>query len=388
LRKHWRLCNWRELRREAAWADHVILPRMRSAVSAEGMTQVHAVSDQTQPTIVISGSLAFDQIMTYPGSFQDHIIPGKVHLLSVSFLFDSLRRHRGGVAGNIAYNFALLGERPALVGAGGSDFGEYRAACENLGIDTSHVVEVENELTGSSFMTTDLAGNQIAGFYPGASSRAEHISVSDLANDAVFGIVGPTTLAAMRRHAREFGESPCHMVYDASQQVVSLPEEDLREGIGYAWGVIGSDYELAVIEQKTGFTIENLANLLPFLGVTFGSHGSQLYFEDRHVVVPAVGAETVGDPTGGGDAYRAGVFKGIALGLPLEICGRLGSLTATYAVERHAPQEHSYTAEEFVARFERAFPEYVGALEVDWFNRPFDRDCAIERLERVAVRGD
>ena len=126
---------------------------------------MHAVSDQTRPTIVISGSLAFDQIMTYPGSFQVHIIPGKVYVLSVSFLFDSLRRHRGGVAGNVAYNFALLGERPALVGAGGSDFPEYRATCESLGIDTSHVADVSDELTGSSFMTTDLAGNQIAGFY-------------------------------------------------------------------------------------------------------------------------------------------------------------------------------------------------------------------------------
>jgi adenosine kinase len=344
--------------------------------------------EAARPTIVISGSLAFDQIMTYPGSFQDYIIPGKVYALSVSFLFDSLRRHRGGVAGNIAYNFALLGERPALVGAGGSDFGEYRAACEQLGIDTSHVIDVPEELTGSSFMTTDLAGNQIAGFYPGASLQAERVSVCDLAREAVFGIVGPTTREAMRRHTREFGESNCHLIYDASQQVVSLSEEELREGIKYAWGVIGSDYELAVIERRTGLCVDDLAQQLPFLGVTFGSRGSELYFEDRHVRIPAVEVETMGDPTGGGDAYRAGVFKGIALGLPLEICGRLGSLSATYAVERHAPQEHSYTASEFVARFNRSFPGYAGAIEVDWFEKPFDRERALERLVGIAARGD
>ena len=344
--------------------------------------------EAARPTIVISGSLAFDQIMTYPGSFQDYIIPGKVHTLSVSFLFDSLRRYRGGVAGNVAYNFALLGERPALVGAAGADFGEYRAACEQLGIDTSHVLDVSDDLTGSSFMTTDLAGNQIAGFYPGASLRAEGVSVCDLARDAVFGIVGATTREAMRRHAREFGESSCHLIYDASQQVVSLSEEELREGIHFAWGVIGSDYELAVIERRTGLSIDDLARALPFLGVTFGSRGSELYFEGRHVRVPAVPVETMGDPTGGGDAYRAGVFKGIALGLPLEISGRLGSLCATYAVERHAPQEHSYTAAEFVTRFTQSFPEYVGAIEVEWFEKPFDRERATERLAGVAARGD
>lgn len=346
------------------------------------------VAEPRQPTIVVSGSLAFDQIMTYPGSFQDHIIPGKVYVLSVSFLFDSLRKHRGGVAGNIAYNFALLGERPALVGAGGSDFAEYRAACEQLGIDTTHVLQLDDELTGSSFMTTDMAGNQIAGFYPGASAHAERISVSDLAANAVFGIVGPTTREAMRRHAREFGESACRLIYDASQQVVSLSEEELREGIDLAWGVIGSDYELAVIEQKTGLATADLAERLPFLGVTMGHRGSELYYDGKQVAVPAVEAEPLSDPTGGGDAYRAGVFKGMALGLPLEIAGRMGSLTATYAVERHGTQEHRYSAAEFVARFERAFPEYAGVLDVSWLESPVARERAEAHLCGAAVRGD
>jgi adenosine kinase len=340
------------------------------------------------PTIVISGSLAFDYIMTFPGSFQDHIIPDKAHVLSVSFLFDSLRRYRGGVAGNIAYNFALLGERPALVGAGGSDFGEYRAVFEALGIDTSRVVDVASELTGSAFMSADLAGNQIAGFYPGASYAAAEISVRDLGQRAVFGMVGATTREAMQRHAREFAESGCRMIYDASQQVVSLDADELREGIDQAWGVIGSDYEMAVIERKTGLAVSDLVARVPFVGVTFAEHGSELHFEGRHVKIPAVAAEPLIEPTGGGDAYRAGVFKGLALGLPLEIAGRMGSVAATYAVEQHGSQEHAYTPAEFVGRFESAFPEYTGALEVEWLRCCVDRDLAERRLSSQAVKGD
>lgn len=353
----------------------------------KGLRAMHPAGEPASPTIVISGSLAFDHIMTFPGSFQDHIIPGKVRVLSVSFLFDSLRRHRGGVAGNIAYNFALLGERPALVGAGGSDFPEYRAACAAMGIDTSHVVEVSNELTGSAFMTTDLVGNQIAGFYPGASVHAEQISVAELARDAVFGIVGPTTREAMGKHAREFGESTCRLIYDASQQVVSLSEEELREGIDQAWGVIGSDYELAVIGKKTGLSVGDLADRLPFVAMTLGSEGSEIYFNDEYVRVPAVMADPLHDPTGGGDAYRAGIFKGLVLGLPLEIAGRLGSLTATYAVEQHGTQEHWYTPDAFVARFDRAFPEYAGAVDAALLRQPVERGEAIRRLAGAAVRG-
>jgi adenosine kinase len=340
------------------------------------------------PTIVITGSLAYDHIMTFPGSFQDHIIPDKVTVLSVSFLFDSLRRDRGGVAGNVAYSLALLGERPAVVGAGGADFQEYRAACEHVGVDMRHVVDVPSELTGSSFMTTDLAGNQIAGFYPGASAHACELSVRDLGRDAVFGFVGPTTLDAMRRHAREFAEAGCRMVYDPSQQVVSLPEEDLLEGIENAWAVIGSDYEMAVISQKTGLSVDDLSDRVAFIGVTFGQFGSELRFEGRRVAVPAAPVDHIGDPTGGGDAYRAGLFKGLLLGLPLEVAGRIGSLAATYSVERHGPQEQTYTAEEFVDRFERTFPDHAGALNVEWLQVPVEREAALERLFGVAARGD
>lgn len=359
----------------------------RQDAAEEAVSAMHPQIEPARPTIVISGSLAFDHIMTYPGSFQDHIIPGKVYVLSVSFLFDSMRRHRGGVAGNIAYNFALLGEKPALVGAGGSDFGDYRAAFGAMGVDMSNVVDVPSELTGSAFMTTDLAGNQIAGFYPGASSYADQLSVLELGRDAVFGIVGPTSREAMRRHAREFAESGCKLIYDASQQVVSLSEEELREGIDSAWGVIGSDYEMAVVEQKTGLTVDDLMERVPFVGVTLGHFGSELRCDGRRVAVPAALAEPLSDPTGGGDAYRAGVFKGLLLGLPLEVAGRMGSLAATYAVERHGTQEHVYTAVDFVSRFDREFPDFAGAIEVDWLLEPVSRAAAAERIAIAGARG-
>lgn len=320
------------------------------------------------PSVVISGSLAYDHIMTFPGSFRDHILPDKVHVLSVSFLFDSMRRHRGGVAGNIAYSLALLGERPAVVGAGGADFGSYRARFDALGIDTGLILDVPDELTGSAFMTTDLDNNQIAGFFPGASARSGAVSVSSVAATARIGVVGATAPEAMRRHAAEFAAN-CSLLYDPSQQVVGLPAEDLLAGIDQAWGFIGSDYEYAVLEQKTGYSVADLAKRISLVAVTFGDRGSELRWGGEVVPIPAVPAAPLADPTGGGDAYRAGLIKGLLLGHPLEVSGRLAAVAATYAIERHGTQEHAYEAEEFVRRFDLAFPEFAGAVSVDSLDR-------------------
>lgn len=318
-------------------------------------------TDPVPPQVVVSGSLAYDYIMTFPGSFRDHILPDKVHVLSVSFLFDTLRRHRGGVAGNIAYNLALLGEPVSVVGAGGSDFGSYRVAFEGLGIDTRRVLDVPDELTGSAFMTTDLDNNQIAGFFPGASNRAAELSVSDLAETARVGLVGATAPGAMRRHAAEIAAA-CPLVYDPSQQVVGLAADDLRAGIDLAWAVIGSDYEFAIIEQKTGLTVSQLAAKVPLVVVTFGDRGSELRWGGEMVRIPAVPGSPLADPTGGGDAYRAGLLKGLLLGLPLAVAGRMAALAATYAIERHGTQEHLYDAAGFAERFDRSFPEYGGVI--------------------------
>jgi adenosine kinase len=318
-----------------------------------------------RPSVVVSASLAFDYIMTFPGSFREHILPDKVHVLSVSFLFDSLRRHRGGIAGNIAYSLALLGEPVAVVGAGGSDFGPYRDAFRALGIDTDLVLDVSEELTGSSFMTTDLENNQIAGFFPGASAHAGTISLTEIAAKSRVGVVGATAPDAMRRHAAELAAAGCPLLYDPSQQVVALPAEDLREGIDAAWAVSGSDYEFAMMEQKTGLALGDLADRVPLLVVTYGGEGSELWWRGERAKIPAVPAEPLVDPTGGGDAYRAGLLKGLLLGFDLPVSGRMGALAATYAIERRGTQEHAFTAEEFAARFDRVFPEMAGTISPD-----------------------
>ena len=326
----------------------------------------------TPPSVVVSASLAFDYIMTFPGSFKDHILPDKVHVLSVSFLFDSLRRLRGGIAGNIAYSLALLGERPAVVGAGGADFGEYREAFERLGIDMRLVLDIPEELTGSAFMTADLAGNQIAGFYPGAAVHAASISVRAVGREAKLGLVGATSVEVMRRHAAEFAEVGCRLVYDPSQQVVALPAEDLIAGIELAWAIVGSDYEFAMIEQKTGLTVDAIADRVPLVAVTYGAEGSEFRWRGEAIRIPAVPPAPLAEPTGGGDAYRAGLLKGILLGLEWPIAGRLAALAATYAIELHGTQEHRYTPEEFAARFDRAFPDMSGAVTEDMLARPAD----------------
>jgi len=331
-------------------------------------------------SIVVSASLAFDYIMTFPGSFKDHILPDKVHVLSVSFLFDSMRRHRGGVAGNIAYNLALMGEPPTVAGAGGSDFQSYRMAFERLDIDMSLVVDVADELTGSAFMTTDLDNNQIAGFFPGASSHAGAISVTEVAAGARAGVVGATTPEAMRRHVTEMAGAGCPVLYDPSQQVVALTAEDLAAGIEAAWAVAGSDYELAIMSQKTGIGVDELARRVPLLITTYGEQGSELRAGGEITRIPAVPAEPLIDPTGGGDAYRAGLLKGLLCGFDLTVSGRLASLAATYAVERRGTQEHGYSPEEFVARFDRAFPGESGVIEAGVLRHAAPKTAALGGL--------
>jgi adenosine kinase len=322
------------------------------------------------PSVVISASLAFDYIMTFPGSFRDHILPDKTHVLSVSFLVDALRRLRGGVAGNIAYNLALLGEQPAVVGAGGTDFVDYRATFEALGIDMRAVLDVPNELTASAFMMVDSENSQVAAFYPGASNHAAEISIRDLAAGAAYGLIGATAPGVMRRHATEIAATGCRLIYDGSKQLPGLPPEHVREAVDVAWAMVGNDYEYAMIGQKTGLSLEELADRVELFVITYGKDGSELRRNGRRVHVPAALTDTVRDPTGAGDAYLAGLVKGLLLGLELELIGRLASLTATYAIEHLGTQEHVFTPEAFVARFDAAYPDYTGAIAPDLLRSP------------------
>lgn len=319
------------------------------------------------PKVVISASIAFDHIMSFSGSFKDHILAEKAHVLSVSFLLDSFKKQRGGVGGNIAYSLALLGEPSSLVGTVGEDFGDYRHSLNAIGVDTAGVIEVDGVLTASAFMNADLHGNQIASFFPGAMSNAREISISPFAAGATWGIVSAGDPEAMMRHSREIAASGCKLIFDPSQQIVILTPEQLSEGIGLAHMVVGNDYEYGMIERKTGLTIDDIERQLEITIVTYGENGSEARAGGERISIPIAPATMIVDPTGGGDAYRSGLIKGLLMGLDLDVAGRIAAQAATYAIEYHGTQEHEYSAEAFVHRFDRSFPDYAGRLnEIDF----------------------
>jgi adenosine kinase len=307
--------------------------------------------------IVVTGSVAFDHIMDFPGRFKEHILPDKVHMLSVSFLVDNLKKVRGGCAANIAYNLALLGERPKMVATVGDDFAEYRAWLEERGVDTSGTRVIEGDFTASCFITTDLDDNQITGFYTGAMKAAGSVSLLDMlaAGDAV--IISPNDPGAMVNYPKECRERGAAWVYDPGQQIVRLSGEDLLDGVSGARCVIGNDYEMAMIQEKTGRDAEALLELSETVVVTRGEQGSTIMTRDGQVDIPAAKARRVLDPTGAGDAYRAGLLRGLVRGNAPEQYGRVAALAAVYAVEEYGTQAHAYTPAEFAQRYRDAFGE-------------------------------
>ncbi len=307
-------------------------------------------------SIVVTGSVAFDYLMSFPGRFRDHILPDQIHHVSLSFLVDSMRKQRGGCAPNIAYNLALLGERPTLMATVGQDFAEYRAWLEQVGVDTSATIEVKDEFTASFFVSTDQENNQIASFYIGAMAHADQLSFSDLEVGAIeVAIISPNAPTAMVKYARECQELGVPYIYDPSQQIVRLEGKELLQGIRGAKVLIGNEYEFGLIRSKTGLSDAELRSLPEVTIVTRGQAGSIIHAGGETIEVPAVPPTLVAEPTGVGDGYRAGVIKGLLHGLPWELTGRIASVAATYVLERHGTQEHAYSRQEFVARFQRFF---------------------------------
>lgn len=314
-------------------------------------------------TIVLSGSLAFDYIMNFPGYFEDHILPDKIHVLNVSFLVESLDRQRGGIAGNIAYSLGLLGQPCRVVGTVGNDFDEYRADLEALGVDVSGIVTLEDQVTASAFITTDRADNQITGFFPGAMAFAGEYSIGPHLNGATMAVVSPTAPAAMVRHVAELKAAGVPYLYDPGQQVVALTSDDLRDGIEGATMVAGNDYEIALIEEKTELSREDIVSKVPVVVVTFGDLGSTIYADGKLWEIPTAEPWSVVDPTGAGDGYRAGLLAGYSHGLDWETTGRLGATVAAFVVEQKGTQAHSFTIDEFRDRFAAEFPDHVSELE-------------------------
>lgn len=314
--------------------------------------------------IVITGSIAYDYLMSFPGNFLEHVKPDKLQKLSLSFLVDEMRRQRGGCAANIAFSLGLLGERPRVMGTVGQDFSEYRAWLEAHGVDTSTIVTIPDVFTASFFATTDQKQNQIASFYTGAMAHARELSFHDLDRPVDLTIISPNDPEAMLKYPAECKELGIPYIYDPSQQIVRMSGDALRAGVEGADILIVNDYEFEMLKERAGMTADEIrAAVTRAVIVTRGEQGSVIWAGEE-IAVPAVPPEQVLDPTGVGDAFRAGLIKGLALGVSWETAGRIGSLAATYVLETPGPQAHHYTLEEFVARYREAFGEDEFAARV------------------------
>ena len=309
--------------------------------------------------LIITGSIAYDYLMSFPGKFTEHFLAEHMQRVSLSFLVDSMDKRRGGCAPNIAYTLALLGERPYLMGSAGQDFGEYRQWLDAAGIDTSLVVQVPDKFTASFFCSTDSENNQIASFYTGAMAHAAELSFRTVEEPGLV-IISPNDPAAMVQYAEECRTLRIPFIFDPGQQCARMSGSELKDGVAGADVVICNDYEFELIRQKTGMGEDDVLGVAGALIVTRGEHGSSIMTRERKTDVHAVPPDRVVDPTGVGDAFRAGLMKGMAAKAPLATCAQIGSVAATYVLEHLGGQSHAYTFAEFEARYE----EHFGAMDL------------------------
>ncbi len=312
--------------------------------------------------IVITGSIAFDYLMSFPGRFQDAFMVDKLEKISLSFLVDSLKRQRGGTAPNIAYTMALLGDRPTIMATAGQDFAEYRAWLDGNGVDTSAIVEIDGEFCASFFVNTDEDHNQIASFYTGAMAHAGKLTFADYAPDADLTIITPNDPGAMRAYVRECKALGLPYIYDPSQQTLRVTGEELCEGLDGCQLLSMNEYEYHLIQEKTGLSEAKILDRAGGLIMTMGASGSRLVIDGQELFIPPVTPRVLAEPTGAGDAYRAGLMRGMQIGAPWPVAGRMGALAAAYVLEQFGPQNHIFTRAEFVARYREQFDD-EGALD-------------------------
>jgi adenosine kinase len=305
-------------------------------------------------SIVVTGSIAFDYLMSFPGKFTEHFLPDHMSRVSLSFLVDSMDKRRGGCGPNIAYTLALLGERPLLMATAGEDFGDYRSWLESAGIDTSLVKQVSGKFTASFFCSTDENNNQIASFYTGAMADAGQLSFRGL-RDCSLAIISPNDPEAMVQYADECRTMGIRSIFDPGQQCARMSGQQLAEGVLGSAIVICNDYEFELIRQKTGLSEADILAKSAALIVTRGENGSLVMTGDDRTEIAAVTPRRIVDPTGVGDAYRGGLMKGLALGLDYGTSAQIGSVAATYALEHLGGQSHSYSWSEFTERYESHF---------------------------------
>jgi len=304
---------------------------------------------------LLTGSVAYDYLMTFPGLFKEQILPERLASISLSFLVDSMSKQRGGVAPNIAYSMALLGERPRVMATVGEDFSDYRAWLDSKGVDTSLMKVIPGLFTASFFATTDQASAQIASFYPGAMGVASMQSLKELDQKPDLVIVSPNAPDAMMKFPAECRELGIKYLYDPSQQVLRLEGNELARDMEGAYFLFCNDYEYGLISKKTGWDLQQMLKHVKVLVITRGKDGADLYTNGQEVHIPTVPEDEIVDPTGVGDAFRGGFLAGYAHGFDWTLCGEIGSLAAVYCLEQRGPQSHAYTRKDFVERFRKHF---------------------------------
>lgn len=304
--------------------------------------------------ILVTGSLAFDFIMDFPGNFADNIDPTKLHIVNLSFLVKSLKKSRGGTAGNIAYSLALLNTDASILGAVGEDFEGYLEFLNQHNIDTSLIKTIKREFTSTAFITTDLKDNQIAAFYPGAMSHNKTLKIKQKPD---FMIISPNDPTAMLNFAKQCQLQKVLFMFDPGMLLPSLSANDLKVGIKSADILIGNDYEMGLLMNKLKTSEKELLNRVNILITTLGERGSKIQTKDQEYIIKVAKPKQVLDPTGAGDAYRAGFMAGYLRGFDLKTCGQMGSIASCYAVEKYGTTNHSYSILQFCRRYSENFKE-------------------------------
>ena len=306
--------------------------------------------------ILVCGSIAFDNIMDFPGLFKDQIVQEKIHIINISFLVNSLNKVRGGTAPNIAYSLALLGQKPSIVGTAGKDFDNYDEWLRENGIDTKFVRRLDDDYTATCYITTDLSNNQITGFYPGAMAKDIEIEISDYNIDNVeMVVIAPTEPKAMAKRVEECRAMSIPYMFDPGMQIPRLSAEELIEGIVNSKIAVFNEYEYNLMIEKTGLSREIILNSVDILVETLGGKGSILSNRKDRVHIHCAKPYRVVDPTGAGDAYRAGLIKGYLEGESLRKMGEYASVSAVYAVEHKGATEHRYSIDEYMKRYQENF---------------------------------
>jgi len=309
-------------------------------------------------SIVCTGSIAYDYLMSFPGYFRDHILPDRLDTISLSFLVDSMVKQRGGTAPNIAYTLALLGEPTMVVGTVGEDFDDYRKFLDQHAVDTSYIRTIQGKFTASFFANTDLANAQIASFYTGAMVNAGSVSIREIPRNKVDLVtISPNDPGAMRQYCEECVDLGIPYLYDPSQQIVRVDPEDICVGVQGCESLFVNEYEYELLQKHTGYTPSRILSEVKFLVVTCGKEGALVYAEDREFKIPVVQSSSIVDPTGVGDAFRGGFLRGYRLGMDWQTCGQMGVLAATYCLEQRGTQNHCYTPQEFVERYRNIFDD-------------------------------